>query len=150
MSKFFKERPPKFFSKTSVATCFIEWNNKLLFLKRSHKEIAPNLWAIPGGKLENFESSREAVLREIYEETNIDLSKENLNYFGKFYVSHSIMDYELHLYKSMICKFPLDLKINFSEHSEYIWKSIETIQELNLIDGQLEAFNIVYKSCMSK
>lgn len=47
---------------------------KILLVKRpSDKKLFPNAWSFPGGKLEEWESLDEAVVREVKEETWLDL-----------------------------------------------------------------------------
>lgn len=49
-------------------------DNKVLIIQRSKDEESyPNLWELPSGKREPLESSNDAVVREIKEETNIDV-----------------------------------------------------------------------------
>jgi 8-oxo-dGTP pyrophosphatase MutT (NUDIX family) len=47
---------------------------KILLLKRAtHEQYYPNTYEIPGGKVEAWESVAEAVLREVREETGLDV-----------------------------------------------------------------------------
>ncbi len=49
-------------------------DNKILIIQRSADEDAfPNLWELPSGKRELLETSDAAVIREVKEETNIDV-----------------------------------------------------------------------------
>ena len=49
-------------------------DNKVLVIQRSADEEAyPNLWEIPSGKKEPFEKSEDAVVREVKEETGLDV-----------------------------------------------------------------------------
>jgi len=52
----------------------VEKDGKVLMLKRigSHGE---NTWGFPGGKLEMFESIENCAIRELKEETNLDIVK---------------------------------------------------------------------------
>ena len=50
---------------------------KLLMVKRDH-EPAKGLWTLPGGRLEPGESLREAVIREVREETGVDIDVDGL------------------------------------------------------------------------
>ena len=52
-------------------------NNKgeILLLKRSKKNsVWVNKWQLPGGKLEEGESSIKAIKREIFEETSLSIN----------------------------------------------------------------------------
>lgn len=65
-------------AKQFVSVCIIFRKNKnnteVLLVKRADN----NKWCIPGGHLENKEKSLDAAIREIKEETNLDLNKKKL------------------------------------------------------------------------
>ncbi|KEI34728.1 nicotinamide-nucleotide adenylyltransferase, NadM family [Francisella sp. W12-1067] len=52
-------------------------NNHVLLIQRKQAP-GKNLWALPGGFLEHGEFIAQAIVRELYEETNIDISTEQL------------------------------------------------------------------------
>jgi 8-oxo-dGTP diphosphatase len=57
-----------------VVAAVIPYKNKVLLLQRSANEkIFPNLWELPSGKRENFESSIKAIKREVKEETGLNI-----------------------------------------------------------------------------
>ena len=58
--------------------------DKLLTILRDDKENIPwpNMWELPGGGREGDESSFECVAREVYEELNIQLSKDDVIWSG--------------------------------------------------------------------
>ena len=56
--------------------CFIENNNHLL-LQKSIKKPFEGLWNAPGGKVEVYESPMEACIREIQEETGLEINHPN-------------------------------------------------------------------------
>ena len=47
---------------------------RFLLVRRSDLVTQPNLWSIPGGTVDEGESIEDAAIREVYEETAIDLS----------------------------------------------------------------------------
>lgn len=53
--------------------CFIRRNDELLMLNRENKPTQ-GLWNGVGGKVEGNETPRECIIREVKEETNIDIS----------------------------------------------------------------------------
>lgn len=63
------------------AGVIIKHGDEVLLCKRSPKETLPNIWSIPGGGIEDGESPGKAAIREVYEETNIEL-ETNLNLVG--------------------------------------------------------------------
>lgn len=55
--------------------------NEVLLLKRSEKvDSFRGLWGFPGGKREDGELSLEAAVREVKEETDLDILKKDLTY----------------------------------------------------------------------
>ena len=58
--------------------------DKVLTILRDDKDDipCPNMWELPGGGREGDESSFECVAREVYEELNIQLSKEEVIWSG--------------------------------------------------------------------
>ena len=66
-------------AKVSV-NCIIVKNNKLLLVQQNRPKEVDGKWSIPGGKVDEGETFKEAVIREIKEETGLDvISLEYLN-----------------------------------------------------------------------
>jgi 8-oxo-dGTP diphosphatase len=62
----------------ATATMIVERNNKICYVKRKHEPFAGML-ALPGGFLEYMqESLEEAAVRELKEETNLDVRVNDL------------------------------------------------------------------------
>lgn len=72
--------------KTLVNTtiCYIQKEDKVLMLHRTKKENDYNhdKWIGIGGKFENCESPQDCVIREVKEETGLELLHEDLEYCG--------------------------------------------------------------------
>jgi 8-oxo-dGTP pyrophosphatase MutT (NUDIX family) len=58
------------------AGVIIKHGDEVLLCKRSPEESLPNHWSIPAGGIENGESPGQAAIREVFEETNIELSTD--------------------------------------------------------------------------
>ncbi|MBS4163312.1 Uncharacterized protein PRO82_000612 [Candidatus Protochlamydia amoebophila] len=146
MSEFFKNRPNDFFSNLKVVTCFIEYKDTILFLQRSKSLIAPLKWAIPGGKVEKEESNFAALKREIFEELALKIdNREKISLINNVFVRHAFADYELILYRWITHEKPA-ITLNPNEHVNFIWSPFLKILNLDLIEGQLEAFKLVYEN----
>lgn len=144
MSKFF-ERPPSDFKKAvEVSTVFMECADKILLLQRCEGKIQSNTWCIPGGKLERGEAPLEGLVREIEEELYLFPDPLDLHFVKTVYVRHSTIDYVLHLFKWTLDTYP-EIKINSTEHRDFIWQPISQFNHVPLLEGQLEAYNFMYK-----
>jgi 8-oxo-dGTP pyrophosphatase MutT (NUDIX family) len=146
MSEFFAKKPDHFELQLEVSTVFMEYNKKILLLRRSRCELSPNTWGIPGGKLEKGETPLEALSREISEELQLKPDPKELKFICACYVRRPNVNYRLHLFRWMLTSLPL-IKLNAQEHSDYIWQPLEKFGDLPLLEGQLEAFQFVYKNC---
>jgi DNA polymerase len=89
-----KENLPRFREKTAAA--IIEFpNNKILLIKRK-TIVFKGYWALPGGKVEVGETIEETVVREVKEETNLNV--EIISKVGKYHEKgfHNGINYDYH------------------------------------------------------
>lgn len=77
--------PPTFITVDAVIRC----NGHVLLIRRA-KAPGEGLLALPGGFIEQHETVREAAIRELYEETRISLTTQELN---RFLVSTKVFDH---------------------------------------------------------
>jgi len=97
-------------------------DNKILLLKRSENtDWCPNCWALVGGKIEKNESPEEGLVREVKEETDINLEKYKLKKIIKF---NNVLEY---LYISKVDNDFVELN---TEHSDYKWYSLDEIKDI--------------------
>lgn len=109
--------------KSNFTDALIVKDGKMLFLQRTKEsEIEPEKWGPAGGHLERFLSPDKNVLKEVKEETNLDIidckliCSKNLSGGRKIYY--------------FLC-IPADgeVVINQSEHQNYKWMSIQEIKD---------------------
>jgi 8-oxo-dGTP diphosphatase len=139
----FQEMPEDFHPKTEVAGCFIRNGNDTLFLKRQFDKPQGNTWAIPAGKFDSGETAEQTVIREIHEETGIEMQNQCLSYLGRVYIRHSTGDFVFYAFEYNIADFP-QVKINPKEHVDYRWVTLEEALEMSLIPGEDELINLAY------
>ena len=60
----------------------VKYQDKCLLCKRNAKGSYPGMWSIPAGKVEPNEDTLEAAKREFFEETNVNISNEELKFSG--------------------------------------------------------------------
>ncbi len=133
-----------FFCKLQGAICFCEWNGKILMLKRSLNSHQGGLWtAAPGGKLEPGETPLEAVVREVREETGIELDPGKLVSKGSYFCSFGDIEYLLHLFFVRLSALP-SLTIDPKEHTESLWATVEEAHRMPLMRGGTECLHAVF------
>ncbi len=140
----FQTPPENFNPKIEVAACFINVSDRVLFLKRVPSKTEGNLWGIPGGKLEKEESPMSGVVREVLEETTIQLKPEHVKYFGKVYIRYPHIDFIYHMFEHNFENFPKSVTIDENEHSEYRWITLREALEMPLIPGEDECIYLAY------
>lgn len=79
----FKNKPNKFvrdesgkvqwISRSVAVVAVVKWMDKFLVVKRGPAVSNPNKWCVPCGYLDWNESASECVVREVYEESGLDL-----------------------------------------------------------------------------
>jgi 8-oxo-dGTP diphosphatase len=114
----------------AVRVLLTDQDSKILILKRStDSKTNPGKWELPGGKVDQGESFDHALIREVYEETNLKISLEHV-------VGAS--EQNLHIIRAVhiimsgkIVEGELNLS---SEHEGYAWVLIETLPDYELAD----------------
>lgn len=128
-----------------IVICFDD-KNKVLILRRSSIDKRAGQWTIPGGHIDEEDSSIEAgAVRELKEETNLQCNVEDLIYIGepkpeKFYFLAKRWTGEVNV------SIP-NPETDEIEHDDYRWTSIEEIKEIEdseipiyLLEKALEIF----------
>ena len=114
----------------AVRVLLTDEDSKILILKRStESKTNPGKWELPGGKVDQNESFDHALIREVYEETNLKIalehvvgaSEQNLHIIRAVHIimSGKIIEGELTL---------------SSEHEGYAWVLMETLPDYELAD----------------
>ncbi|OGM28060.1 hypothetical protein A2962_05590 [Candidatus Woesebacteria bacterium RIFCSPLOWO2_01_FULL_39_61] len=100
--------------------------NKALLLQQPSSSRHPNLWGPPGGHREGKESLVEVAIREIKEETNLDVDIEGLVEAGiKTHPDGRISIVTLYFAHPLNLK---EFKVDPSEVSDYKWVTLEEIE----------------------
>lgn len=122
-------------TKFYVAVHTIITNNegKLLITKRAEdNDYMPLKWDIPGGTIEEGETVREALIREVMEETNLNISPVRPIYvysnLSQLPTRQTIQIVYYSRYDSGI------IKLNPEEHEEYKWISWTEVDNYDCMD----------------
>ena len=107
--------------------------NEILLLKRApHKKHRPNTWNFPAGGMESGEDHKQTAMRELLEESGIELPNEIVNHHKTFMVEEGKEICEFHVFHAILEEKP-DVLIN-KENTEFIWAHPEKALSLDLID----------------
>ena len=99
----------------------------VILAKISHNaKKFPNLFEFPGGKIENNETSQEALIRELNEELNIIVNKKDIYAFKGNQYSHAIekSGEVIHLTLFIVKKWQGSIQIKENIHDEVAYIEI--------------------------
>ncbi len=103
-------------------------SGEILIVKRHPKsKTDPGMWELPGGKVEEGEFFADALVREIKEETNLDVS------VGDF--CEAVQNDYPHKRTVQLMMYLTDVegKVKISdEHTEFMWATLDKIKTLEI------------------
>ncbi|POY34720.1 DNA mismatch repair protein MutT [Solitalea longa] len=115
----------------NVTCAIIEKDDHVLVTQRSELMSLPLKWEFPGGKINETETEEDCILREIYEELNI-----NVKVVSK--LTPNIYQYPNKKIKLIpfVCHF-LEGQIILLEHKEYKWLKPHQLKQLDWAEADL-------------
>lgn len=140
----FEKQPHDFAPKVHVSACYVEKDNKVLLLLNASHKSEGGKWGVPAGKLEKEEIPLECAVRELFEETGIQVDpSRQVKTLGAVYIRKPNFDYVYHMFAIHLDDFPL---ISLSmEHAHYAWAPWDGLKDLPLMVGAEEALSIYRK-----
>lgn len=112
----------------------IQKENKILATKRGYGEFI-NMWEFPGGKIESGETKEQALVREIKEELNIEISVD------KFAIDIEYQYPNFYLFMSCFMCSIKEGSIELLEHNDGKWITKEELNTLNWLPADIDAVN---------
>jgi 8-oxo-dGTP diphosphatase len=114
----------------SVRVLLADKDGKVLILKRStDSKTNPGKWELPGGKVDQGESFDQALVREVYEETQLKISLEHVVGISE---QNLLVIRAVHIIMSgKITEGNLTLS---HEHEGYAWVFFENLDKYELAD----------------
>ena len=109
-------------------------DHKFLITKRvMTKHWAPGWWEVSGGAVMAGEDSADAVVREVFEETGIDVKGAEGGYLFSYHRENPGKgdNYFVDIYRFFVEMEDSAVKIQKEEADGYMFASLEEIQELN-------------------
>lgn len=126
-----------------VVAAIIKNDKLILATKRGYGDFI-NYWEFPGGKIEIGETKEEALLREIREELEVDIS------IDKFLctVDYDYPNFHLKLH-CFICSL-IGGEIKLVEHNEAKWLTADELNSVLWLPADLEILDkLVYRSSIN-
>lgn len=114
-----------------VVAAIIKKDDKIFITKRSYGEFI-DMWEFPGGKVEVGETQEEALIREIKEELELDIT--NLNYLTTVEYDYPSFHLIMHCFICEICGCTLSL----NAHNDAKWVSLEQLASQKWIPADIE------------
>ena len=108
-------------------------DDQLLLIRRGHGPAAGQ-WSLPGGRVEFGETLAEALVREVHEETGLDVVTGD--YIGYVEIFGDDMHYIVHDFHATA--FDAGPLVAGDDAAEAAWFALHAVAELNLSDGLAE------------
>ncbi|MCB9798263.1 NUDIX hydrolase [Candidatus Nomurabacteria bacterium] len=122
-------------SKLRVAGCFLEHKGKFLILYRPKGVIDADTWGLPAGKVEQGESDEESMVREIFEETGVQVDMQALRFLEDYHFDFPDLYLEFLTFR-VILEESVNIVCNPREHAAFKWVTPEECYAMsNLIRG---------------
>lgn len=123
-----------------IGVAVIWKDNKILIGKRKEEKMLGGLWEFPGGKQNKDETIQETVIREVKEETDLDIRIES-QYCS---INHAYTHFKitLHAFKTSIVSGTEKAQ----SATELKWASIEDCKKLPFPKANLKVFEAISES----
>lgn len=116
----------------TVGALIFNTQNKI-FLMKSHKW--GHRYAIPGGHIEVGETMQKAIIREVKEETNLNIFDIRFECFFEVIFDPQFWDRKHFIFFDFICRTSdTDVILN-EEAQEFVWVDLDDALELKLEDN---------------
>lgn len=128
----FSERPDGFKPKISVVACYLLFNGEFILLQRQPDKTHGGKWGLPAGKIDEGEDEQTAVVREVFEETGIEIARVNLKRLKPLWVENEGSQIEYHSFITELSE-PVEVILSNNEHQAYTWVAPEKSLGMDLI-----------------
>lgn len=111
-----------------VVAAIITYNQKILCMQRGQGmyDYVSFKYEFPGGKIEPGETPKDALLREIYEEMELQLEQAKAHFF--LTIEHQYPDFFIKMH-SFVCPVESD-QFTLTEHIDFKWMDKKDLLKL--------------------
>lgn len=117
------------FKGTKRTRVIVSCGDRVLFVK---DWLGTGSWKLPGGGIHKNEDPTEAAIRELREETGIEVSKSELTKIDDCEINESEMPYRCFVYATKIANTKVKIKRQKMEISDIAWLNVDKYDELNI------------------
>ncbi|MEK9178111.1 MAG: NUDIX hydrolase [Patescibacteria group bacterium] len=125
-----------------VHTVVFNDNHEVFIIKRASTEVVfPGYWDLPGGTLEDGEDPQAGAIREVKEETGLDIQGPCL-----FFQKSNIDSGKNKQFVTLIFLARYsggNIVLNLDDYDEYEWISISDISKYKTVDYLADCLNIL-------
>ena len=122
---------------TNVVAAIIKKGNYYLLAKRNKNKYMGLKWEFPGGKVEQNETFKEALCREILEELNVNIEIHNK------VAEESYRDEEINITLHYYMCSLIDRKIVLSEHEAIEWVKKQDFLKYEFVPGDGDITSLI-------
>lgn len=135
----------KIVQKVVLAAVIMKTKKVLILQRNKDEEIFPNMWELPSGKKELLESSKKCLIREVKEETGLDI---------QIIIPTFIFDYQIEKPNEIrdstqinfLVKSINNNKVKLSlEHQKFAWISKNEIEKYELSQATKESIKKAFE-----
>jgi len=130
----YQKEPKNFNPKLEAAGCFVKCDGKILLLHRQDSRPEGNTWGMPAGKIHVGETPLAVAVREIKEETSLNIPVDQIKLIGKTFITMSTYDEIFYFFETTVPSQE-GVKTDPNEHKAFAWISPKDALDLDLIEG---------------
>jgi len=125
-----------------AAALIFDGQGNFLIAQRSRGKLAGK-WEFPGGKIEEGETEKEAIVREINEELGLSISAEKI--VGVFSRTYAEQEVELTLVQCSLCDLSQEI-ISDGSHLQHTWTQFHHCQDFDFAPIDREMLDVLQKT----
>ncbi len=121
-------RPPADFQPDYDGVAVFVWvKDRVLALQRVESALEGGTWDVPAGKAHAGERPMDAAVRELWEESGIEVKADQLEPLHRSYLSWEDMRAVQHMFRLRLESRP-PITLNPAEHQRFEWLTVDEFQ----------------------